>query len=181
MSAATSRLLSLAPSRTHTRAITTYGIALDVRAYAADDLAETAALYARLSDRSRYQRFMAAKPRLTRQDLDFLAAVDHRTHDAVVAVDPSDGRIVGEARYVRWNHRAGAADLAFVVDDVWHGQGIASLLGREALRRARANGYELLTASTFAENVAARAVLRRLGFTTRSMGAGVVDLELTVT
>jgi RimJ/RimL family protein N-acetyltransferase len=176
--AGSAQLVPAAPGAPHASAITSYGLSLQVRPVAATDREALAVFFARLTDRSRYQRFMGAKPQLSRRDLDFLSEVDHRTHEALVAVDPSDGAIVAEARYARWNEEPGAADLAFVVDDLWQGQGIASLLGAEAVRRAAAGGFERLTASTFADNTAARSVLRRLGFTTHSIGAGVVDLSL---
>jgi RimJ/RimL family protein N-acetyltransferase len=177
--AGAAQLRPAAPGVPYATAVTSYGVRLHVRPVAAADRAELAALFARLSDRSRYQRFMGVKPPLLGQaDLDFLANVDHRAHEALVAVDPTDGRIVGEARYAGWNREPGAADLAFVVDDVWHGQGIASLLAAEAVRRAASHGFARLTATTFADNVAARKVLRRLGFTTCSIGSGVVDLSL---
>jgi RimJ/RimL family protein N-acetyltransferase len=173
-------LVPAAPGVPYATAATSYGVALHVRPVAATDREELAAFFGRLTERSRYQRFMAAKPQLSRTELDFLTNVDHRAHEALVAVDPTDARIVAEVRYAGWNDQPGAADLAFVVEDVWQGQGIASLLGAEAVRRAAAGGYERLTATTFADNVAARAVLRRIGFTTCSIGAGVVDLSLAL-
>jgi RimJ/RimL family protein N-acetyltransferase len=172
------QIVPAVPGDAHAAALTSYGFPLEVRPVAADDRDELAAFFARLTDRSRYQRFMGAKPQLSRADLDFLVSVDHRTHEALVAVDPTDRRIVAEARYARWISEPDAADLAFVVEDVWQGQGIASLLGVEAVRRAAAGGFARLTATTFADNVAARSVLRKLGFTTCSIGAGVVDLSL---
>jgi RimJ/RimL family protein N-acetyltransferase len=174
----TAHLAPAASDAAHATAITSYGFPLHVRPVAASDRDALALFFARLTDRSRYQRFMGAKPQLSRRDLDFLTDVDHRTHEALIAVDPSDGAIVGEARYASWNDGSGAADLAFVVDDVWQGQGIASLLGAEAVGRAAAAGFARLTASTFASNAAARTVLRRLGFTTSSIGGGVADLSL---
>ena len=173
-------LLPAAPGLPYATAVTSAGLSLQVRPLAPTDREGLADFFARLSDRSRYHRFMTAKPRLTEADLRFLADVDHRGHEAIVAVDPTDGRVVGEARYARWHDRPGTADLAFVVDDASHGQGIASLLGAEAVRRAACHGFSHLTATTFAGNVAARSVLRRLGFTTCSIGAGVVDLSLSL-
>ena len=60
--------------------------------------------------------------------------------------------------------------------DAWQGQGIATLLGRALVERADANGVERLIATTFADNRAARTVLRRLGFRTVAIGAGIVEL-----
>jgi RimJ/RimL family protein N-acetyltransferase len=190
MSAAASSRLSLAgaaqlrpaaPGVPYATAVTAYGLPLHVRPLAEADRPQLAAFFARLSERSRYQRFMGVvRPQLSARDLDLLADVDHRSHEVLVAVDPTDGQIVAEMRYAAWAGERGVADLAFAVDHAWHGQGIASVLGAEAVRRARCHGFERLTATTLADNTGARAVLRRLGFRTCSISAGVVELYRTL-
>jgi RimJ/RimL family protein N-acetyltransferase len=127
------------------------------------------------------QRFLAPKPRLSAAELTYLTEIDHRAHEALVAVDPSRDRIVGVARYASEPDEPGTADLAFVVADEWQGQGIATMLTALLVRRAEANGVDRLTAATFSDNRPARSVLRRLGFRTLGIGAGVVDLELLLT
>ena len=123
-----------------------------------------------------YDRFLGPKPKLSSAELTYLTDVDHRTHEALAAVDPDDGSIVGVARYAPEPDAPGVADVAFFVLDAWQGQGIATLLGRALVERADANGVERLIASTFADNRAARTVLRRLGFRTVAIGAGIVEL-----
>lgn len=156
---------------------TAYGIPLEVRPIAVDDRARLAAAFARMSERSRHRRFLGPKPKLSRAELAYLTDVDHRTHEALAAVDPEDGAIVGVARYVAPPTDPTTADVAFFVVDAWQSQGIATLLGTLLVRHADAHGIARLTASTFADNRPARAVLRRLGFRTTGIGAGVVELE----
>lgn len=166
--------MSAAPATAHTA----YGLALQIRPVDPTDADRYAAMIARLSDLSRYNRFMGAKPSFTNRELRLLTRVDHRTSDALLAVDPTDGRAIAEARYAMWPREPDAAEIAFVVADEWQRQGIASMLGADIVRRAAAQGFSRMTATTFAGNTSARNVLRRLGFVTRSIGSGVVDLEL---
>jgi RimJ/RimL family protein N-acetyltransferase len=56
--------------------------------------------------------------------------------------------------------------------------GIGTALARRVVRRARANGFTLLTATALWENRPARGLLRRLGFHARGSDGAVIDLEL---
>lgn len=155
---------------------TIYGIPYEVRPLTRADRDGLAAAFGRMSERSRLLRFLGPKPALSGAELSYLTDVDHVTHDAVAAIDPDDGAIVGVARYALERGTAGTADFAMFVVDAWQGQGIATTLGRRLVARADANGIARLTATTFADNRAARAVLRKLGFTSVGIGAGVVEL-----
>jgi RimJ/RimL family protein N-acetyltransferase len=159
---------------------TSYGIPLAVRPIAPDDRQRLAAAFERLSDGSRMRRFLGPKPKLSAAELTYLTEIDHRMHEALVAVDETEDRIVGVARYAPELDEPGTADLAFVVADEWQGQGIATMLAAELMRRARDSGVDRLTATTFPDNRPARALLRSLGFRTVGIGGGVVELELRV-
>lgn len=82
--------------------------------------------FERLSDRSRYQRFLSPVSRLTSSMLTYLTEVDHRDHGALIALPAERGDIGAVARYVNTGHaRAeaavtvadGAAQLAAAADD----------------------------------------------------------------
>lgn len=120
--------------------------------------------FERLSPESRYRRFFAAIPRLTSRQLDYLTQVDHRDHEALVAIDPESGRLVGVARYART--APGEAEPAVVVADDWQGRGIASKLLDRLVERALDEGVERFVAPVLASNAQAIHVLRRLGDTT---------------
>ena len=71
------------------------GARLRVRPIVPADREPLADAFDRLSDRSRHQRFLAPKPRLSARELDYLTDVDHVTHEALVAIDETTGDIVG--------------------------------------------------------------------------------------
>jgi RimJ/RimL family protein N-acetyltransferase len=151
---------------------------LHVRPIDRADRALLADAFERMSERSRYQRFLHPKPRLTEEELDFFTDIDHRAHEAVAAVDPRDGSLVGVARYATLGGDATTADLAFFVVDDWHGRGIATMLVRALLDRAEANGITSFIALTLSENAAARALLKRTGFRKVDSSHGVVEMRL---
>jgi RimJ/RimL family protein N-acetyltransferase len=155
---------------------TTYGIPFEVRPLTRADRDRLAAAFGRMSDRSRLRRFLGPKPKLTGPELSYLTDVDEVRHVAVAAVDPDDGAIVGVARYALEPGTPGTADMAMFVVDAWQGQGIGTTLAGRLVARADANGIARLTATTFADNRSARAVLRKLGFVSVGIGAGVIDL-----
>ena len=64
-----------------------------------------------------------------------------------------------------------------VADDVQN-MGIGTELAARIVRRARANGFTALSATTLWENRPARALLRRLHFEARGSHGGIIDFEL---
>jgi RimJ/RimL family protein N-acetyltransferase len=154
------------------------GTRLGLRAVGPDDRDRLAALFARLSPQSRYQRFLSPKSELTSRELSYFTDIDHVHHVAIAAVDERDGSIVGVGRYVEGAGRAGVAEIAVVVADELHSMGIGTALATRTVERARANGLTLLTATTLWENRPARALLRRLGFRARASQGSVIELHL---
>jgi acetyltransferase len=152
--------------------------ALTVRPIAAADREPLHDAFLRLSDASRHRRFLAPKPRLTAAELRYLTEVDHRSHEALLALAP-DGRIVAVARYAP-HGPAGLAELAVTVEDKLQGRGIGTMLSFRLLAAAAANGIHTLTASMLAGNEAARALCARLGFRMLGVHNGVIDAELQV-
>jgi acetyltransferase len=98
---------------------------------------------------------------------------------ALAAVGPT-GAFVGIARYAMAPGDEDTADVAVVVADEWQGRGVGTRLMRELVARAAANGIPRLTATTLHDNAGARALLRRVGFRTVSIGGGEVELELAL-
>ena len=135
-------------------------------------------LFQRMSRASRHARFLHPKPRLTEAELDYFTDIDHRTHDALAAVDPRDGSVVGVARYAVMSEGATIADLAFEVADDWHGRGVGTMLLGALIRRAEANGIDGFIALTLSDNAAARALLARFGFRKMQATYGVTELRL---
>lgn len=109
--------------------------------------------FERLSPEARYARFFAPVVRLNESDLAYLTEVDHRRHEALVAIDPDDGGLVGVARYIRtMPYRDREAEVAIVIADNWQGKGLGkALLSRLALR-AREEGVTHFLAVVLADN-----------------------------
>ena len=132
---------------------------LTIRPLRDGDTETVAALFGRLSDRSRERRFCGAKPRLSELELRNLARVDRDSHVLVGFVD-GDTAPVGIARLVRDGH---TAEIAFAVADDQQGRGIGSTLANELVADARAAGITQLTATICGDNPGMVALLRRLG------------------
>jgi GNAT superfamily N-acetyltransferase len=156
------------------------GALLRVRPIVPADREPLADAFGRLSDRSRFQRFLGPKPRLSRRELDYLTDVDHVRHDALVAIDEATGQIVGVGRYAIGRGGGAEADMALAVTDAWQRRGIGHGLALRLVERARANGITRLTGSTLVDNLRARSLLARLGFRVSAVSGGVLDVELDV-
>ena len=95
--------------------------------------------FAQLGALSRYRRFLAPVDHLDRDQIAYLTQVDHRDHEAIVAIDPTSGEGIGVARYVRDAGDPAQAEVAIVITDALarprrrHGTGRPS-------RRARPRG-----------------------------------------
>jgi RimJ/RimL family protein N-acetyltransferase len=149
-----------------------------VRALGPDDRDALALTFARMSPESRRRRFLGPKPVLSERELRMLTDVDHVSHEALVAVDESDGNIVGVARYNAWTGRERVADLAVAVIDDWQGRRLGTRLAIQTLQRAKANGFSLITGTTFWDNRPARRMMRTLGFNTVGYDGALLDMEL---
>jgi GNAT superfamily N-acetyltransferase len=113
----------------------------------------------RLSAQTLYRRFHSPITRPEQAHPQFLLNLDDVNRIAVVAV--LDGEIVGVARYVRLQPAA-AAEVAIVVADAWHRQGIATRLMRALSGYARAAGIDHFAMTMQADNPAVLRLMRRL-------------------
>ncbi|HEY0630765.1 MAG TPA: GNAT family N-acetyltransferase [Thermoleophilaceae bacterium] len=152
------------------------GSAVEVRPISTADRELLERAFERLSPESRYRRFFSPVSRLSERQLDYLTDVDHRDHEALVALAEDSDDAVAVARFVRT--RPGVAEPAIVVADDWQGRGLASQLLDALADRAREEGVECFVAPVLAENRAAIALFERLGdATVRHDG---IEVELTI-
>jgi GNAT superfamily N-acetyltransferase len=121
------------------------------------DSATICALFGRLGDESRRQRFGGAKPRLSDDELTALARVD-ATHHVLVAYADGDPRPAGIARLVR---RGRVAEVAFAVADELQGRGIGSALAQVLADDARAAGIVELHATVTGDSRRVASLLAR--------------------
>jgi hypothetical protein len=139
-----------------------------------------AAGFDRLSDRSRYRRFLAPVPRLTPSMMAFLTSVDgvnHRAWGAVVH-EPDGPVPAGVVRWVRSSDNPAVADMAVTVIDDYQGRGLGGLLQDVAVLDAFACGVERFESVVLGENIASRRMLARGGARLRPEGGGVLAFTL---
>jgi RimJ/RimL family protein N-acetyltransferase len=155
------------------------GAILHVRPIRADDRDALHAAFHKLGPESRYRRFLTAKEELTERELTWLTDVDHRDHEALVAVD-DQGELIGVARYIRLADRPATAEVAVTVADEWHGRGIGTALLTRLMARAEEEEIETFVASCLGTNRDMIVLFRELGQSIRRTGggAGVVELEI---
>lgn len=156
----------------------TDGSRVRVRSIGPGDRMLLMAAFERLSDETRYRRFLAHRAGFSETELDYLTAVDHRDHEALVAIDVTSGTAVGVARYIRVGPRT--AELAITVVDDWHRRGVGGLLLRRLARRAHRAGVERFVAVTVAGNEPALRLLHHLADPTRRGADAHVQLGARV-
>lgn len=125
--------------------------------------------FERLSDESRYLRFMGRKPALSEAELDALTVVDqHRFALAAVRPDPATGEEegLGVARFVRDPAEPEVAEAAVTVVDAWQGRGLGSLLLRRLAAAARERGVRRFGGEILARNEGMRRLLAEHGAAT---------------
>lgn len=151
-----------------------------VRPIRADDRGALESGFARLSEQSRYQRFMTSISELSESQLRYLTEVDHHDHEALVAFDAAGKQSVGVGRFVRLADGHSAEAAITIVDD-WQGKGLGTALCNLLAERARAEGIDRFTALLLASNDQMHDVLASLGpAKVLSRVAGTVEVEVTI-
>jgi len=144
------------------------GIEVLVRPIRPSDKALLQKGFSTLTPESRYQRFFAPVERLTDSDLIYLTEVDHSEHEALIAIDPEDGSLVGVARYIKTKVRnsetkvKNEAEVAIIVSDAWQGKGLGTALLQRLARRAAEEGVEYFLALVLESNTSATELFENL-------------------
>jgi RimJ/RimL family protein N-acetyltransferase len=158
------------------------GSTVHIRPISPEDKAALSQAFDRLGEESRYRRFLSAVKRLDARTLEYFTEVDHVSHEALIAIDPDDGELVGVARYVRLSREAEAAEVAMVVADGWGGRGLATVLLSQLTTLAQAAGVVRFVATCLTVNRDATRVLTSLGPTQvepREGGVEELSIELS--
>lgn len=137
------------------------GSTAHVRTIGPDDGAALRAFHARLSQESIVLRFFGAHPRLSDAEVERFTHVDGAERVALVA--ERAGEIVAVARFDRVPG-TDEAEVAFVVNDAFQGQGLGTVLLRKLAGAARSHGVRWLVADTLSENFRMLNVFRHAGF-----------------
>jgi RimJ/RimL family protein N-acetyltransferase len=131
-----------------------------------------------MSELSRRRRFLAPTAgEVSDEDLRYLVEVDHRRHEALLALD-RDGRGIAVARYVRSPDDATSAEVAVVVADDWHRRGLATALLDRLSTTARENGIERYSAIVSEDNEVVLGALDRAGAVRTGGDDGEIEFAL---
>ena len=136
----------------------------------------------RLSERSIYLRFFAAKPDLSDREAGYFANVDGTNRFALVAVDPERPQeIIGVVSFDR-EGTSERAEYAAEVEDRWQGRGLGMALTRRLIEAALQRGVRAFTGIVLPENARMLHLLRDLNLPERLRyedGIEYVEIDLS--
>jgi RimJ/RimL family protein N-acetyltransferase len=174
--------MSMRPATYSVRERLRDGRPIEIRALRPDDETGMLAAVDRTDPESLRRRFFAPKRGFSEKEKAFFINIDFVSHVALVAEIEDCGRptIIGGGRYIVTT--GGEAEVAFVVEDAYQGQGIGALLTRHLTGLARTAGLERLAADVLPENAAMRKVLGKFGFEIgRSHDPQIIRMTLPLT
>jgi RimJ/RimL family protein N-acetyltransferase len=150
------------------------GVAITIRALRPDDRDRVAAAIRELDRESIYLRLFSYRPELTEAGLDRVMRFDPASEIVLLAILPQDAdeKVIGSARYVV--NAPGVAEIAFIVEEDHHGQGVAGRLLRHLAIVARRQGVHTFEAEVLAENKPMQVVFARTGWSVESRREGGV-------
>jgi GNAT superfamily N-acetyltransferase len=157
------------------------GAILAIRPVTADDKALILDGFERLSERSRYLRFLTPTPTLSRAQLAYLSELDQIDHVGLGFLEGETPVAIG--RWVRFDDDPEAADVALTVVDDFQGRGVGRLVIQALVATARHRGVRWLHFDVLAENVAMLALLDRFDAvrtTSPPVVHGVLDVASVV-
>jgi RimJ/RimL family protein N-acetyltransferase len=127
-----------------------------------------------------FLRFLTPQPRLSSTQLDYLTAIDHRRHEALIAVDPETGQSFGTARYIREDEHPETAEFAVGVGDRWMRIGLGTALLEALVARALEAGIVRFTGTIHPENVAIKRLVEKVAgpYETTAVGQGVQEIAI---
>jgi GNAT superfamily N-acetyltransferase len=162
------------------RVILATGAEVLIRQVQPDDKRLLAGGLERLSPESRYRRFFRPLSELSDHDLAYLTEIDHHDHEALAAIDPTTGQLVGVARYVR-GAEPQLAEVSVVVGEQWRRKGVATGLLEQLVERARGAGVTHFTALVMDDNTEALKLFESRvpgGARPRRSSSGHLELEI---
>ena len=112
-----------------------------VRRIRPDDSPLLADIFARFGPASRLARFLYPKRTLTEAELRYLTDIDHRDHEALIAVTRLRAEPAGVARFIRDRSDPTSAEVAIAVVDEWQDRGVGLLLIARVTGRALRQHY----------------------------------------
>jgi RimJ/RimL family protein N-acetyltransferase len=161
------------------------GVTVTIRAIRPADKAGVAEAFSKLAPESVYTRFFQAKPSLSDQDLKAATEVDFDNVVALVVTTAVGGKevLIAGGRYlvIDPSRTPRSAEVAFLVEEDFHGQGIAGRILKHLAGIAREKGVDQFEAEVLPQNKAMLAVFARSGFPMQQRTAdGTIQLTLSL-
>jgi acetyl coenzyme A synthetase (ADP forming)-like protein len=154
------------------------GSTAHIRLVRSDDASSVLAFHARLSPESIRLRYFSPRPTLSDREVERLTHLWGPDNLALVALRGDEIVAIAEYDRIPGNEEA---EVAFVVDDAYHGQGLSTLFLEHLAAEARRHGIKRFVADTLWENRAMTDVLRSVGFAFQfSHDADVVTVVLDI-
>ena len=158
------------------------GTSVAYHAIAPDNASALQRFHHRLSERSIYLRFFAAKPELSDREAGYFTNVDRINRFALVAVDPErPEEIIGVVSFDR-EGTTERAEYAAEVEDRWQGRGLGLALTRRLIEAALKRGVRTFTGIVLPENTRMLHLLRDLNLPERLRyedGTDYVEIDLS--
>jgi GNAT superfamily N-acetyltransferase len=156
------------------------GALVRIRPIAPKDKERLSEGWKNLSERSRYLRFLHAKPALSSSDLVYLTEIDYKNHFAwaAEALDSNDPPGIGIARYIRDPTDPTVAEAALAVVDSRQRQGLGRILLEALADAARDNGIEKFRAYVSLSNLQVLRALTAVGAIRGHTEDGMVSLDM---
>jgi RimJ/RimL family protein N-acetyltransferase len=158
------------------------GTSVPYHAIAPDNASALQRFHHRLSERSIYLRFFAAKPELSDREAVYFTNLDKINRFALVAVDPQrPEEIVGVVSFDR-EGTTERAEYAAEVEDSWQGRGLGLALTRRLVEAALKRDVRTFTAIVLPQNRGMLHLLRDLGMPERSRyedGTDYIEIDLS--
>jgi RimJ/RimL family protein N-acetyltransferase len=158
------------------------GTSVAYHAIAPDNASALQRFHHRLSERSIYLRFFAAKPELSDREAGYFTNLDKINRFALVAVDPErPEEIVGVVSFDR-EGTTERAEYAAEVEDSWQGRGLGLALTRRLIGAAQKRDVRVFTAFVLPQNRGMLHLLRGLGLPERLRyedGTDYIEIDLS--
>ena len=157
------------------------GLAATIRALHPEDRERVARAVRQLDRDSIYYRLFSYRNELTEAGLERIMRFDPGSEVALlVTIGEGDGEtVIGSGRYIVT--LPGTAEVAFMVEEDYHGRGIASRLLRHLAIVARDSGISTFEADVLADNKPMQKVFTRTGWALRTRREGdAVHVTLTL-
>jgi len=161
------------------------GLQVTFRAIRPDDRNAIIAALKELDERTLYLRFFGVKQDFSEKELTEAINVDFvHTIALVTCVPDGDGeKIIGAGRYIAFGNAEPPelAEVAFMVEEDYHGLGIAGKLFKHLAGIAGDKGIKEFHAEVLPENKGMQAVFSKSGFPMKlEYGEGVIHITLSL-